>query len=82
MPLTKTYARILESQGFKSEALDIYQKLLKKNPKDKELLKNIKRIQKRNTYKGVNVLKLKEFENLNNKNRYKFEKWLGDMKWT
>ncbi|NPA87677.1 tetratricopeptide repeat protein [Caminibacter pacificus] len=79
MPLTKTYAKILESQGFKSEALDIYRKLLKKYPEDKELIEAIKRLEKRRKFKGVNVLKLKEFENINQKNRYDFEKWLSEL---
>ncbi len=81
MPVTKTYARILESQGFKQEALEIYKKLLEKNPEDKELIENINRLLKRKKFKGVNVLKLKEFDNINQKNRFKFEKWLKEMKW-
>ncbi len=81
MPLTKTYARILESQGFKNEALEIYQKLLKQNPKDKELIENINRLLQRKKFNGVNMLKLKEFDSLNEKNRFEFEKWLKEMKW-
>jgi len=81
MPLTKTYARILESQGFKNEALDIYKKLLNINPDDKELIETIQRLSKRRKFNGVNVLKLKEFDEINQKNRYKFEKWLSEMKW-
>jgi len=79
MPLTKTYAKILESQGFKSEALDIYKKLLKKYPNDPELVEAIKRLQSRRKFKGVNVLKLKEFDEINQKNRYDFEKWLSEI---
>jgi hypothetical protein len=79
MPLTKTYAKILESQGFKSEALDIYKKLLKKYPNDKELKEAIRRLQTRKKFKGVNILKLKEFDNINQKNRYNFEKWLSEL---
>jgi len=81
MPLTKTYARILESQGYKEEALEIYKKLLEKNPNDKELIENINRLLKRRKFKGVNVLKLKEFDQIDNKNRFEFEKWLKEMKW-
>jgi tetratricopeptide (TPR) repeat protein len=79
MPLTKTYAKILESQGFKTEALDIYRKLLKKYPNDKELIEAIKRLEMRRKFKGVNVLKLKEFDEINQKNRYNFEKWLSEL---
>jgi hypothetical protein len=79
MPLTKTYAKILESQGFKSEALEIYRKLLKKYPEDKELIESIKRLQRRKKFEGVNIIKLKEFENINQKNRFEFEKWLSEF---
>ena len=82
MPLSKTYAEILLSQGFKDEALEVYQKLLKKNPNDKEIIEAIKRLKTRKTFDGINVLKLKEFENINQKNRYKFEEWLKELKWT
>jgi len=81
MPLTKTYARILESQGYKEEALEIYKKLLEKNPNDKELIENINRLLKRKKFKGINVLKLKEFDQIDHKNRFEFEKWLKEMKW-
>jgi hypothetical protein len=79
MPLTKIYAKILETQGFKSEALEIYKKLLKKDPNDKELLESIKRLQTRKKFQGVNILKLKEFDNINQKNRFEFEKWLSEF---
>ena len=81
MPLTKTYARILESQGFKKDALEIYKKLLKLNPNDKELKKNIKRLQERKKFEGVNILKLEEFDKINEKNRFDFENYLKDLKW-
>ncbi len=79
MPLTKTYAKILESQGFKHEALEIYKKLLKKYPEDKEIKESIKRLQTRKKFEGVNIIKLKEFDNINQKNRYEFEKWLSEF---
>jgi len=81
MPLTKTYARILESQGFKKEALSVYKKLLKLNPNDKEIIEAIQRLSKRKKFKGVNILKLKEFDEINQKNRFEFEKYLSEMKW-
>jgi hypothetical protein len=79
MPLTKTYARILETQGFKTEALEIYHKLLKKYPKDKEILESIERLKHRKKFPGVNALKLKEFDSINQKNRFEFEKWLSEL---
>ncbi len=81
MPLTKTYAQILQSQGFKQEALGIYKKLLRLNPNDEELKKSIKRLQERKKFEGVNILKLKEFDTINEKNRFDFENYLKDFKW-
>ena len=81
MPLSKTYALILESQGFKEEALDVYFKLLELNPNDKEIKKNIKRLQNRTRFEGVNILKLKEFDKIDEKNRFDFETYLKDFKW-
>jgi ribosomal protein L4 len=69
---TKTYAKILESQGFKKEALEIYESL----EKDEEVIEAIKRLKQRKRFSGINVLKLKEFDDINQKNRYEFEKWL------
>jgi hypothetical protein len=69
---TKTYALILESQGFFKEALEIYESL----KKDKEVLEAIKRLKQRKKFNGINILKLKDFDNINQKNRYEFEKWL------
>jgi hypothetical protein len=80
MPLTKTktYAAILETQGFKQEALEIYEELLKEN-EDSEILEAIQRLKKRKFFEGVNVLKLKEFNELNQLNRFEFEKWLSEI---
>ena len=80
MPLTKTktYAAILETQGFKQEALEIYEELLKEN-EDSEILEAIQRLKKRKFFEGVNVLKLKEFNELNQLNRLEFEKWLSEI---
>ncbi len=82
MPLSKTYAEILTSQGFKSEAIEVYEKLLLKNPNDKEIIEALNRLKKRKRFNGVNILKLKEFDEINQKNRYEFEKWLKELKWT
>ena len=81
MPLSKTYAEILASQGFKNEAIEVYKKLLDKNPNDKEIIEALNRLMRRKTFKGVNILKLKEFDNINQKNRYEFEEWLKELKW-
>jgi len=70
---TKTYAKILEAQGFKQEALEIYESLDKN---DEEVAQAIERLKKRKHFKGVNILKLKEFDEINQKNRFEFEKWL------
>ena len=80
MPLTKTktYARILETQGFKQEALEIYEELLKEN-EDPEIIDVIERLKKRKFFEGVNVLKLKEFNEINQLNRYDFEQWLSEI---
>jgi len=72
---TKTYAQILESQGFKEEALKIYQELLK-NSNDKEIKEAVKRLLTRKKFNNVNILKLREFDEINQKNRYEFEQWL------
>ena len=79
MQQNKIYAQILESQGFKLEALEIYQKLLQKNPNDKEIIEAIQRLTKRKKFKGTNPLKLKEFNEINQKNRFEFEKWLSEF---
>ena len=81
MPLSKTYALILESQGFKEEALEVYFKLLELNPNDKEIKENIKRLQNRTRFEGVNILKLNEFNHINEETRYEFENYLKDFKW-
>ncbi|WP_456478980.1 tetratricopeptide repeat-containing protein [Nautilia sp.] len=80
MPLTKTkiYARILEAQGFKQEALEIYEELLKQRD-DREIKEAVERLKKRKFFEGVNVLKLKEFNEINQLNRYEFEKWLSGI---
>ena len=79
MQQTKIYAQILENQGFKLEALKIYENLLKKNPNDKEIIEAIERLTKRKKFSGVNVVKLKEFNEINQKNRFEFENWLSEF---
>ena len=76
---TKTYAKILESQGFKEEALKIYEFLLQANKDDREIIETIKRLKTIKKFDGVNLVKLKEFNEINYENRYEFEKWLSKM---
>ena len=76
---TKIYAKILESQGFKEEALKIYEQLLKENENDKEIIKAIKRLKTKRKFEGVNIVKLKEFNEIDDKSRYGFEKWLSKI---
>lgn len=76
---TKTYAKILESQGFKKEALKIYEELLEKNKEDEEIINAIKRLKTRKKIDGINIVKLKEFDEIDNTNRYEFEKWLSEI---
>ena len=76
---TKIYAKLLESQGFKEEALKIYRLLLKENKNDKEIIETIKRLKTRKKFNGVNIVKLKKFNEINDENRYEFEKWLSKI---
>ena len=80
MPLikTKTYADILLRQGQKDEALAIYKEIYEKT-KDENIKKLIDELMSFKKFDGVNVIKLKEFDNINQKNRYEFEKWLSEF---
>ena len=76
---TKIYALILEYQGFKEEALKVYEFLLQENENDKEIIEAIERLKTRQKFDEVNIVKLKEFNKINNENRYEFEKWLSKI---
>ena len=72
---TKTYAKLLENQGFFSEALEVYKKLLEKSPDDKEIKENIQK------YKGINLKVLEYFVRMEKEQDYeKLERWL--CKWS
>ena len=74
----KTYASILESQGFFNEAFVIYKNLLKKNPNDIEIKKALKRLKKyRTKFSGTNE-EMKQFfiEMKTDEEFRKFEEWL------
>jgi len=73
----KTYARILESQGFFDEAFVIYKNLLQKNPNDKEIKESLKRLKKiRTKFNGVDKKAKEYFIKMNESQFYEFEKWL------
>jgi predicted transcriptional regulator len=79
MRQNKTYAKILESQGFFKEAFVIYKKLLDKNPQDKEIKFALKRLKKiRTKFNGVNKQKKEFFIKMRENDFYKFEEWLID----
>ncbi len=72
---TKTYAKLLENQGFFSEALEVYKKLLEKSPDDEEIKENIQK------YKGINLKVLEYFVRMEKEQDYeKLERWL--CKWS
>jgi len=78
---TLTLASIYELQGLKSEALEIYKDLLKKDPNNKEAKVAIKRLSGlRKKYLGVNEDMKKFFVNMNSEVEFlEFERWLA--KW-
>jgi len=72
---TKTYAKLLESQGYFLEAVEVYRELLKSSPDDKDIKEALQR------YEGVNLKVLEYFTRMEDKKDYeKFERWLG--KWS
>jgi hypothetical protein len=78
MQQNKTYASILESQGFFKEAFVIYKKLLQKNPNDMEIKKALKRLKKyRVTFDNVDVNMKNFFISMQTDEDFrKFEEWL------
>ena len=73
----KTYAQILESQGFFKEAFVIYKNLLQKNPQDKEIKEALKRLKKiRTKFKGVNPNIKNFFIKMDESQFNEFEEWL------
>ena len=74
----KTYARILESQGFFKEAFVIYKKLLKKYPNNIEIKKALRRLKKyRTNFDGVNEDMKDFFIFMNTDKEFnEFEEWL------
>jgi len=78
MQQNKTYAKILESQGFFKEAFAIYKKLLKQNPNDVEIKQSLKRLKKyRIKFQGINQDKKNFFIKMSTDEEFKnFEEWL------
>jgi len=78
---TLTLASIYELQGLKSEALEIYKEILKKDSSNKEAKIAIKRLSGiRKKYLGVNEDMKKFFVNMDSEVEFlEFERWLA--KW-
>jgi len=77
MQQNKTYAQILESQGFFKEAFVIYKTLLQKNPQDKEIKEALKRLKKiRTKFRGINQKALNFFIKMDESQFNEFEEWL------
>ncbi len=78
MVKTLTLASIYELQGLKSDALDIYKELLKKNPKNKEARVAIRRLSGiRKKYPGVDEQMKSFFVNMSSDVEFlEFERWL------
>lgn len=78
---TLTLASIYELQGYKDEALVIYQDILKKNPDNFEAQQALKRLKINKKFGGVNEAAKKMFMNAssNSEELKNFERWL--MQW-
>ena len=72
--MTKTYAKMLENQGYFEDAIKVYKKLYKNNPDDQEIKEALRK------YKNVNLKVLEYFVRMEKEENYeKFERWL--CKW-
>ncbi|MCE3039037.1 tetratricopeptide repeat protein [Helicobacter anatolicus] len=78
---TLTLASIYELQGYKDEALVIYQEILKKDPENFEAKQALKRLKVHKKFGGVNEAAKKMFINASSSSEElkNFERWL--MKW-
>ena len=76
---TLTLANIHESQGYKDEAIKIYEDILAKDPENEAALLGLQRLRKnRRTFEGVNQKKKYFFARMSKKEQYRqFERWLG-----
>lgn len=78
---TLTLASIYELQGLKSEALEIYKEILKKDPYNKEAKVAIRRISGvRKKYSNINEEMKEFFVKMNSDVEFKeFERWLSHL---
>jgi len=68
---TKTYAKLLERQGYFLEAVEVYKDLLKSSPDDSEIKDALQK------YNSVNLKVLEYFTRMSEKKEYeKLERWL------
>ncbi|MBE0495021.1 MAG: hypothetical protein IBX45_01290 [Campylobacterales bacterium] len=78
---TLTLASVYELQGLKEEALEIYKKILKKEPQNKEAKVAIRRLCGiRKKYLGVNEEMKGFFINMDTEVEFmEFERWLAKL---
>ena len=79
---TNTLASIYEIQGYKEEAMMIYEEILAKDPKNMEASAALVRLKtQKHNFSGVNRDKLELFVNARTASDYqKLEKWL--LQWS
>jgi len=75
---TLTMASLLEFQGHKDDALEMYKDILKADPRNKEALSAIRRLSGiHKKYKGVNSEMKDKFVNMTSDTDFlEFERWL------
>ncbi len=78
---TLTLAQIYELQGLKSDALEIYKEILKKDPQNREARVAIRRLSGiRRRFDGVNLQMKQFFLQMESDIEFaEFERWLCDM---
>jgi len=81
MVKTLTLASIYELQGLKSDALDIYKEILKKDSSNKEARVAVRRLSGiRKKYQGVDEQMKDFFVNMKSKVEFlEFERWLAKL---
>ncbi|NPA54891.1 MAG: tetratricopeptide repeat protein [Epsilonproteobacteria bacterium] len=78
MQRNKTYAKILEQQGFFDEAYQIYKELLQVSPNDTQIKQALRRLKKlRTKFIGVNEKQRDFFVQMQTDEEFReFEEWL------
>ncbi|WP_456383264.1 tetratricopeptide repeat protein [Hydrogenimonas sp.] len=81
MVKTLTLAQIYELQGLKSDALDIYKEILKKDPKNSEARAAIHRLSGvRRHFSGVDEERKRFFIEMKEDAEFaEFERWLSEL---